>query len=229
MSHPRPLRLYFIRHGQTEGFIDPPFNGWTDAPLTPHGQKQLDQVAEALAPIPFDGVYCSDLSRAIYGGKKLAAQAGVPLVADKKWREMNFGRWEGWTYNRIEAENKDLIRSIFSPTGHNVSFPDGESSASFTLRVEAAFKDLSLKYPNGGRVALVAHGGICKALWGLILKLPPDSAWRVVRQDFAAINVADYYHDGYWSAQLVNGFAGLDGHFQKSDGFERLLGRSLFD
>lgn len=231
MSHShRPLRLYFLRHGQTEGFEEPPFNGWLDASLTPYGRQQLDQVATALASIPFDAVYSSDLSRAVYGGEKLAARAGLPLVRDEKWREMHFGCWEGWTYSRIVAENKDLIESIFSPNGHDIPFPGGgESSFTFSKRVASAFEELRLKHPDGGRVALVSHGGIGKALWGLILQLPPETAWQVLRQDFAAVNVADYYPGGRWSAQLINGYAGPEGYFQTGEGFERLLGRNLFE
>lgn len=230
MSHNRPLRLYFVRHGQTLNFAEPPFNGWSDAPLTPYGRQQLDRVAEALGSIPFEAVYSSDLSRAVYGGEKLAARAGVPLVSDKIWREVNFGRWEGWTYSQIAAENKDLIQAIFSPNGNDIPFPDGgESPNSFTNRVKTALQELQLKHQNGGRVALVAHGGVCKALWGLILKMPSESVWSVLRQDFAAVNVADIYPDGYCVAHLFNGYVGPEGYFQTGEGFERLLGQGIFD
>ena len=229
MQHPNPLRIYFVRHGQTEHFEEPPFNGWLDAPLTSYGREQLDQVAEALSPIPFDAIYSSDLQRAVYGGEKLSATTKVPLVSDKMWREINFGRWEGWTYKQIVGDDKNLIKKIFSPEGFDTPFPDGgESCHEFAQRIKLAFEDLKSKHPSGGRVALVAHGGVCKALWGMMFNLPGASAWHIIRQDFAAVNVADCYPTDCYMARLVNGYVGPEGYFQSGPGFERILGKDIF-
>ncbi len=146
MGKIRPLRLFFIRHGQTENFENPPFNGWRDARLTPYGQKQLAQVAEALTGIPFAAVYSSDLRRAVYGGERLAQVAGLSLISDPKWREMSFGRWEGMTYSQIARENKDLIERIFDHSDQETFFPEGESPASFSRRIEGNLNEMRAMY-----------------------------------------------------------------------------------
>lgn len=225
----RPLRLFFIRHGQTENYENPPFNGWRDAPLTPYGRLQLDQVAVGLAPIAFDAVYSSDLSRAAYGGQRLAEACGLPLNRDPKWREMSFGLWEGLNYQQIVERDSRLIHKIFGPDGYETPFPEGESSEIFGRRIEGAFEDLRRAHPDGGRVALVAHGGVCKSLWGLLLRIPPHVAWRSVRQDFAAVNVADIYPDGPCVAHLVNGYLGPEGYHAAGPGFDRLAGTNIFE
>ncbi|MDR1044648.1 MAG: histidine phosphatase family protein [Candidatus Adiutrix sp.] len=228
MSKVKPLRLFFIRHGQTENFDVPPFNGWRDASLTDYGRRQLDQVAAGLAAVPFDAVYSSDLSRAVYGGERLARAVGRDLLVDPKWREMHFGRWEGLTYQEIYGEDRDFARRISSPEGGDLPFPGGESSVIFTRRVSEALSGLRQNFPDGGRVAVVCHGGVCKALWGLILSLPAHIAWTTVRQDFAAVNVADLYPSGHNTAHLVNGYLGPEGYHGSGPGFERLLGADLF-
>ena len=226
-----PLRLFFVRHGQTENFETPPFNGWRDAPLTEFGRLQLDQVAEALAAVPFTAVYASDLSRAVYGGRRLAEKRGLDLITDPQWREMSFGRWEGLNYGQIAAEDQALIRRLFSPGGEGADEPfpgGGESSAGFYRRVAGALEGLRNAHPQGGRVALVAHGGVCKMLWALILKIPPHLAWSVIQQDFAAVNVADLYPGGRAIAHLVNGYVGPEGYYQAGPGLARLVGESVF-
>lgn len=229
MTESKPLRLFFIRHGQTENFDQPPFNGWRDAPLTPLGEQQLDQMAAGLTGIPFDAVYSSDLSRAAYGGRRLAELAGRPLIRDPKWREMHFGRWEGLNYQQIIADDADLIHRIFAHEGGNIPFPGGgESTLDFAGRVNRALDDLLAKHADGGRVALVAHGGVCKVIWGRLLKLPPEVAWQTVRQDFAAVNVADIYPAGYCVAHLVNGYLGPEGYHQSGPGFDLLKGDHVF-
>jgi len=227
----RPLRLFFVRHGQTENFEIPPFNGWRDARLTEVGRRQLDQVAEALAAVPFKAVYASDLSRAVYGGLKLAEKRGLDLITDPQWREMSFGRCEGLTFSQIAAEDQALIRRLFSQSGEGVDQPfpgGGESSAGFCRRVAEALAGLKAAHPEGGRVALVAHGGVCKMLWGLILKMPPQLAWAAIQQDFAAVNVADLYPNGRVIAHLVNGYAGPEGYNRAGPGLDRLAGESVF-
>ena len=230
MPATRPLRLFFLRHGQTENFAAPPFNGWRDAPLTDFGRRQLDQAAEALASVPFKAVYASDLSRAVYGGLRLAEKQGLELICDPRWREMSFGRWEGLTYAQIAAEDSEFIRRIFASdgSGEDLSFPDGESSSSFRQRIEEVLADLMAAHPQGGRVALVAHGGVCKMLWALILNIPSRTAWAVIQQDFAAVNVADFYPGGRRLAHLINGYLGPEGYHRRGPGFDRLLGEAAF-
>jgi len=229
MTGSKPLRLFFIRHGQTENAENPPFNGWCDAQLTPLGKQQLDQVAVGLADIPFEAVYSSDLSRAVYGGQRLADSTGQSLIQNPKWREMNFGRWEGLNYQQITQDDNDLIHKILSHDGNEIPFPGGgESPAGFSERINAALKNLIEKHSGGGRVALVAHGGTCKMIWGKLLKLPAEVAWQFIRQDFAAVNVADIYPDGYCVAHLINGYLGPEGYHKSGPGFERLRGDHIF-
>ena len=232
MSDPRlPLRLFFVRHGQTENFEKPPFNGWRDARLTEFGRRQLDQVAEALADVPFKAVYASDLSRAVYGGRRLAEKRGLDLVTGPQWREMSFGRLEGLAYDQVAAEDQALIRRLFSPGGGGADEPfpgGGESSAGFFRRVAGALAGLREAHPEGGRVVLVAHGGVCKMLWAMFFKMPPELAWAVIQQDFAAVNVVDLYPGGRVIAHLVNGYAGPEGYHQAGPGLARLVGESVF-
>ncbi|UQZ88582.1 hypothetical protein C4J81_04920 [Deltaproteobacteria bacterium Smac51] len=221
MASTQPLRLFFLRHGQTEssgGY--PPFNGWRDAPLTELGQRQLDHAAEALSHIPFDAVYSSDLSRAMYGGRRIAEKANLELKVESRWREINFGRWEGMTYKEIYAEAPELITKIFSPEGFDTPFPGGESLAAFFQRISRAMDELQAAHPAGGRIALVAHGGVCKALCGRFLKSSLETAWAIW-QDFAAINVVDIYPDGRIITRLINGCSG-------PEGFDRLAGADIF-
>ena len=230
MTGSKPLRLFFIRHGQTENHDNPPFNGWRDAPLTPLGERQLDQMAAGLADIPFEAVYSSDLSRAVYGGRRLAELNGRPLVQDPQWREMSFGRWEGLNYQQICEDDPELAHKILAHDGDDLPFPGGgESSAGFARRVGLALDDLWQKHPEGGRVALVAHGGVCKMIWARLLKLNPNVAWQTIRQDFAAVNVADIYQSGYCLAHLVNGYLGPEGYHKAGPGFELLKGDNIFE
>ncbi len=230
MSKQSPLRLFFIRHGQTEHHERQIFNGWRDAPLTSFGQKQLEDVVDIIEKIPFKAVYASDLSRAVYGGRCLAERLNLPLEIEPKWREIHFGRWEGLTFREIEENDPELARNIFSLDSQEnyLSFPEGENTGSFLVRIQQALTELINKYPDGGRIALFCHGGVCKTLWSIFLKMSPHVAWQTVRQDFAAVNVVDIYSSGAVVAQLMNAYLGPGAYNQDSIGFDRLLAADLF-
>ena len=58
------MRLYMIRHGETEWNVKKRFQGQSDIPLNNEGRKIARITAEALADVPFTRVYTSPLKRA---------------------------------------------------------------------------------------------------------------------------------------------------------------------
>ena len=57
------MRLYFIRHGQTEANFTRSHSGWNDVTLTETGREQARRVGDIIKAIGPDKVYCSDLRR----------------------------------------------------------------------------------------------------------------------------------------------------------------------
>ncbi|MDR0549835.1 MAG: histidine phosphatase family protein [Deltaproteobacteria bacterium] len=215
------LRLYFIRHGQTENYGTYPFNGWTDVQLTEEGRRQLDQTIEAISEIPFQAVYSSDLSRAAYGGLALARVKGLALNAVSDFREIHFGDCEGLTWAVIQERYPKLAENITHPEA-DVTFPGGESAAVFRARVANALNQLVSQWPTG-QVALVAHAGVNRAIIAALLGLSLAAMWSIT-QDFACLNVVDLYPEGGCQLRLVNAYAGPQGYFGSGPGFERIAG-----
>lgn len=63
-SKPMPLRLYLIRHGETEWTISRQHTGRTDIPLTPQGEDEARELAPRIRDIPFAHVLTSPRERA---------------------------------------------------------------------------------------------------------------------------------------------------------------------
>ena len=63
-SLPLPLRLYFIRHGETEWSLSGRHSGRADISLTAHGEDEARAVGRRLRDIPFAHVLTSPLHRA---------------------------------------------------------------------------------------------------------------------------------------------------------------------
>jgi broad specificity phosphatase PhoE len=216
------LRLYLLRHGETVDSHRHLFNGHRDVGLTDLGKSQLQDAAKTLTGIPFDALYSSDLSRARYGGERIAEITGLPLVELPEFREMSFGACEGISFPELEERYPDLAYGIMHPYTGKVVFPEGESDRDFFARISKATDELVKKHPKG-RVILVSHAGVGRAVLAKYLELTTSSMWAI-HQDFAALHVLDIFPDGTYVIRALNAYLGQDGYSKGSPGYQGLLG-----
>ncbi len=73
--------------------------GWSDAVLTPEGEKVVTATGSGLKDVAFQNAYSSDSGRALQSAQLILDQnkAGKDLevVRDPDLREFNFGSYEG--------------------------------------------------------------------------------------------------------------------------------------
>ncbi|WP_040287582.1 histidine phosphatase family protein [Sporosarcina koreensis] len=139
------VELVLIRHLPTDGNGRKAYVGWSDEPIRPAVTGPADEQLQT--------VYGSDLLRARQTAELL--YPGARYVPDSRFRECNFGEFEGKTYAQLE-NNTAYRRWVDDPL--QVSPPDGESLLQMEKRVTDAFREL----PAGARV--VTHGGPIRLL-----------------------------------------------------------------
>lgn len=91
------MKIYIIRHGETNGNLRGVLQGWTDEPLNSKGRKLAQITGKCLASIGFDIAISSPLSRA-YETCEIVLRENrnpVPTIeVDDRLKEINFGCWE---------------------------------------------------------------------------------------------------------------------------------------
>jgi broad specificity phosphatase PhoE len=103
--------------------------------------------------------------------RMLAEGRTCPLVVLDAIREIDFGRFEGRTFDDLAREYPDIYRRwMEAPT--EVQFPSGESYADLRTRVLGAVRELRARHP-GQSVAVVTHGGVIRTLLAEIQGLDP--------------------------------------------------------
>ncbi|MBD7909207.1 histidine phosphatase family protein [Sporosarcina gallistercoris] len=155
------VEFIVIRHLPTIGNGKRQYIGWTDEPIVPTALEPYDTECTE--------VYGSDLLRTRQTAALLFPNA--TYQSDPRFRECNFGEFEGKTYTQLERYSH--YRSwVEDPTALAPS--GGESLRQVEARVVEAFQHL----PPGAR--LVTHGGPIRLLLERFAPEPRDFwSWEV--------------------------------------------------
>lgn len=143
------FKLHLLRHGapETPGLL----MGRTDGVPTPEGIAACAAQAEDL---DIDHLVASDLRRSREAGEAIGAATGLPLTIDPRWRELDFGGWDG---KAASAVDRDAFGRFWDDPDANPP-PGGERWSSLAQRVAAAIGDLA-PVPT----LVVTHGGAMRA------------------------------------------------------------------
>lgn len=200
------MKLLLIRHGQTDWNLLGKYQGQTDIALSGEGIRQVDLLAQNFPVDTLDIIYTSDLQRALMTAERLAEKFSAPLYADKALRELNFGAWEGLTYQEIAERWPQEVKNLFGAP-EKLQIPEGETF--LMLQRRAMNKIHEIRAENEGKnVAVVAHGAISKAILTALLHIPLHYVWTL-RQDNTAVNILRF-DDEFVSVELLNGISHLD-------------------
>jgi alpha-ribazole phosphatase len=180
-------RLLLVRHAEPEEDARGRCYGRLDVGLSPAGLAQATGLGEALRALGSMTVVSSPARRAL----DTASRIGPPVV-DERLSELDFGELEGRTYAEIERERPELYgRWMRTPT--EVVFPGGEGFDDLRRRAGAAAAALRAQHA-GEQVAVVAHGGVIRAIVAEALALPSRSIFRL-DVGHARLSVVDWFDD----------------------------------
>lgn len=163
------MRLLLIRHAETPWNAEGRFQGHTDIPLSPNGQRQAAALARVMVTETVHTLYASDLQRTLQTAQTLAKTLGLPVQQEPRLREMSFGAWEGLTLSEIQQQDAELLAAR-QVDPMRVTPPGGETLVQVTDRVRGTLHELLSTYRER-TVVLVAHGGSLRVLLCLALGL----------------------------------------------------------
>src|SRR5271156_3931854 len=190
-------RLILVRHGETEGESSIRYHGRTDVALSELGRAQMGCAGRAIQTRRdskrFARIFSSPLVRASEGARIVA---GTPMMIDE-FAEVHFGLFEGLTADEIrERYPDDFARWDADRLAPGYTYPQGESRAAFTDRVERGLERmLALWTRLDDDALLVAHRGVIRAI---VRKL----ARREPTVELGSIQILRF--DGGWHADKLD-------------------------
>jgi probable phosphoglycerate mutase len=144
------LELWLVRHGETTASAARRIAGGSNPPLSDRGRHEARSVGKALAGEDFTAVWSSDLDRTVESAR---LAWGEPSI-DHRLRELDFGVWEGSSYDAVDP----AVRSVFHRF-RGFSIEGGDSYDAFRRRVLSFVGELA-----PGRHLLFVHGGVIRVL-----------------------------------------------------------------
>lgn len=149
------MKLYVVRHGQTEWNYDNRVCGITDVQLTNKGEEQARELSKIIFEMQIDIILTSPLSRAVKTAGILSSAISKDPVIDHRLIQQDYGVFEG-----AFRDNKDFKEA-------KRHFPNklsgGESILQAAQRTFNLLDEIRGKYKNQN-VLIVTHGGVCRMI-----------------------------------------------------------------
>jgi len=157
------VKLWLIRHGETEWSLSGQHTGRTDIPLTEKGRERATAIRDYLCHQAFSLVLTSPRQRA-QETCRIAGYADVAQI-DPDLSEWDYGVYEGRTTADIRKDEPTW--SVWKS-----ELNGGETLAQVSARAQAV---IERSVAAGGHVALFSHGHFLRIFAATWLGLPPDS------------------------------------------------------
>lgn len=158
------MKLYLIRHGETDWNRQKRLQGNVDIPLNENGEAIARATALGMekAGLHFDRVYSSPLSRAYETARSLCPDQEIEK--DDRLREISFGDLEGKVYTDV--------------TALSMPAPGGETFQALQARVMDFLREIAADPENQGKKILVsAHGGVIRSVMMTLKNIPQEAFW----------------------------------------------------
>lgn len=166
--------LLFIRHAETD--LAGRFCGYSNPPVNERGFHQIEELLKSLRNEPIDAVYASDLSRSLTTADAIGKLFGLASIAVPELREIDFGEWEGLSWQEIKSHDRAYARQ-WSEAYPNLPAPGGEAFEAFQSRVLTQVKHL-LAAASQKCAAVVTHAGVMRVVLRSLCGLDEQDAWE---------------------------------------------------
>ncbi len=192
------MRVYLVRHGETDWNIEKKCQGFSDIPLNETGRQQAGAIAKCLSGVQVQAVYSSTLVRARETAEAVSRHHGVAVQTTDAFRELNQGEFEGLRIGELVQRHGDFLRRWMDDPA-DLRLPGGESLRDVQTRAWAGLGKV-VESHSDGNVVVVAHNLCNAALLCRVMKLDL-SDFRRIHQDVGGINLVEF--GGRWPHPVV--------------------------
>lgn len=187
------LKLYIIRHGETEWNIQKRLQGWNNSDLTQKGITDAMNLAERLKDIDFTHIFSSDQKRAVETAKILRKDRDLAIVEMDGLKEIGFGKWEGMGKEDLMRRYKDEFDIFLNKPHLYKPTLGGESYQDIFKRVGSSLEEIIKT--RGRDILIVSHGVTIKILTAVIKDISIEDIYTIGINKGTALNICQVKED----------------------------------
>ena len=174
------MKIYFVRHGETDWNKERKIQGQVDIPLNEFGRHLARETAKGLRDVPFDVYFTSPLGRARETAQIILQGRDVPILEDKRILEMNFGVLEGKCCSKEGWDVPDSFQMFFDDPVHYQAPEGGEDFQAVRKRTGDFLNWLfAQEQYRDSTVLVTTHGAAMAGLLNNLKKKSLAEYWGV--------------------------------------------------
>lgn len=157
------MKLFLVRHGETDWNVEKKIQGKTDIPLNKNGLRQARELAQKLIcdNITAGIVYTSPQKRALATAQAVAEALQVKYLIKDGLREMDFAEWEGYNWETVRRKYGETYQ-YWNTHRRYAHTPGGESYNEVLKRSLEALGEIASEGKQNAVV--VTHSAVLMAL-----------------------------------------------------------------
>ena len=198
------MKIYIVRHGQTQWNTESRMQGALDSPLTQEGIRAAHALKEKIKDLDLDAIYTSPQGRALTTAQILRGDRDLDLVQDPDLRELSVKIWEGRVFDQVKKTHpQDLHRYLKEPQNYH---PPGEENYYDLMDRARGFLN-RLKAQDHKNVLVVSHGVTINALLNVMEGIPVEDFWKkplVLGTELSLVEEKDGVYQVIYRAGPVN-------------------------
>lgn len=169
------MRVYILRHGETDWNEAHLFQGQTDVPLNEAGRAQARHCRAFVREkrLRFDLAYSSPLRRAMETVEIVSGFPEERIRRDPRLMEVNFGPIDGTPFERDSTQ----CGLLFKDPAHYVPVPGAESFQEAERRLASFYLDLAAEEP-AENILVGCHGAAMRLTLVWMRYIPLSGIWE---------------------------------------------------
>ena len=182
------MKIFFIRHGQTNWNLEGKIQGSCDIELNDTGIKQAEELSNKVLEdnYRFSKIYSSPQKRALKTAEILSENTNVEYIAIDGLEEINLGGWEGLSWSEVKEKYPEEYEEWYINRRY-AKVHKGESYEDMLERVLEVIHKIVAESCDD--VVIVTHSAVIMCLQCYITNTSFDKMTRFKTDNTAIIEI----------------------------------------
>lgn len=174
------MKLYFVRHGETDWNKEKRIQGNVNIELNDFGRHLARETGKGLKDIPFDVCYTSPLWRARETAEIILSGREVPIIEHEKISEMAFGVYEGGCCSKAGWNLPKEFNKFFEDPAAYIAPEGGEDFYTMKKRTgEFLYELYNNEELRDSNVLVTTHGAALAGILNNIKEEDVSNYWGI--------------------------------------------------